>query len=85
MRTSPTSHRITATTLNCDLAINALKHKHIGRPALHRTARPGRHRMTRATRREWRASQKRPGNIRVHRPLQPVWLRMVQTAATWVF
>jgi hypothetical protein len=85
MRTSPTSHRLTATTLNCDLAITRLRYENIGRPAQHRPPRPGRHRMTRATRREWRASQKRAGRIRVRRPLQPVWLRMAQAAATWVF
>jgi hypothetical protein len=75
MRTSPTSHRRTAKTDDRNWALRYVK----------TFDRPPRHRMTRATLRRHRASQKRASKIRVHRPLQPVWLRMAQTAATWVF
>lgn len=76
MRNLPTSHRLTST--------NRTKHWAIKYVALDRCGRSA-HRMTRATLRRHRADQKRAGKIRVRRPLQPAWLRMVQTAATWVF
>jgi hypothetical protein len=76
MRTTPTSRRLTAANVDEHWAIKYVKLERCGRSA---------HRMTRATLRRHRADQHRASKIRVQRPLQPVWLRMVQTAATWVF